>query len=208
MKRWVVGWALGLATLAAALMLGASSVFAAGTDVVWRTVPLGWASYGAGTAATGDSIRWQHIGDESDSTRTAFVSTDSWAWDAISGIGTVAGPVGIAYVTCGCQTNNLAVGNDSLHMAVEKRAPNGKVSYNATMTAAVGTVLTLQGAPSANGAVWRGQLQYDNDSVETLNLIGPGNEFRLVIKGDQGSTTPAQGKCSLWLTYPSRRASQ
>lgn len=206
---------MGGVVLAAAIMavltcvgFGVTPARAAGTDVIWTTVPLPWAFYGASVAATDDSVRWTHIADENDSTRTAFLKTTDWAWDAISGIGTVAGPVGIAYLTCGCVTNNLAVGNDSIYVMVEKRAANGKVGYNATMAAAVGSVMYLQGAGSANGAVFRGQLQYDNDSAESANLIGPGDEFRLVLKGDQGSTTPAMGKCSLWITYPSRRASQ
>ena len=198
-----------LSALIGALTLSAVAVSTAagGTDVVWRTVAVPWASYGAGTAAAGDSIRWQHITDENDSTRTAFVSTADWAWDAALG-GASQGVVGIAYLTLGCITNNLSVTNDSLYIAIEKRAPNGKTAYNTTITAAIGTVLTLQGAGSANGAVFRGQLQTDLDALELVNLIYPGDEFRLVLKGDVAATSPAMGKCSLWLTYPARRASQ
>ena len=207
MKRFLMGCTLTLAALFA-VTFSSIPASAAGTDVVWKTVLLPWGSYGAGTAAAGDSLKWQHITDENDSTRTAFVSTADWAWDGIEGIGVAGGVTAVAYLTCGCQTNNLAAGNDSIMFMVEKRAPNGKVNYNATMVAAVNSVLYAQGAGSSTQAIFRGQLHYDSDAAETVNLISPGDDFRLVLKGDQGSTTPALGKCSLWITYPSRRASQ
>ena len=195
-------------TLAALLAL-AFTPPAHATDVVWRTVFLPWASYGAGTAATGDSTRLQHLGDENDSTRTAPISTSDWAWDAVGGIGAAAGPVNIAVVECDCNVDNLAAGNDSIYIAIEKRGRNGRYAYNTTITAAAGTVLARQGAHGNNTrAIFRGPLQWDNDGAETVNLLAPGSDFRIVVKGDQSATSPALGGCMLSITYPSRRASQ
>jgi hypothetical protein len=201
MKRYQ-GW-LGILFSVAVLAVLSTQAFAAGTDVVWRKKQIQWASTTA--ALTGDSLRIQHIGDENDSTRTAVINTDDWAWDIAHGGTTGNGPTQIATIECGCTANNGAA--DSIYFAIEKQTASGRFVRNTTITAAVGTVLAIQGVSQATVALFRGGLTWDPDAAETLNLVAPGSNFRLVVKGDVGGTTPALGGCSLWLTYPSRRAS-
>jgi hypothetical protein len=201
MKRYQ-GWVASLFSVAVLAVLS-TQAFAAGTDVVWRKKQILWASTTA--ALTGDSVRVQHIGDENDSTRTAVINTDDWAWDIAHGGTTGNGPTQIAMIECGCTANNGA--SDSLYYSIEKQTASGRFVRNTTINAAVGTVAFRQGVSQATVALFRGGLTWDPDAAETLNLVGPGANFRLVFKGDVDGTTPALGGCSLWLTYPSRRAS-
>lgn len=197
------GWVGVLFAVVALLATLSSPTWA--SDVVWKTIALPWAS--AAAALTGDSTRVQHIGDENDSTRTAFVSVADWAWDDLKVPGSSSGPVNAAFVECGCL--QVSAGSaDTIYMSVEKRARNGRVARNATLAAAAGTVLLLQGVQQPASAVFRGVLQYDPDSQDSVNLLAPGADFRLVIKGDQSGTTPGYGGCSISITYPSRRASK
>lgn len=199
MKRWL-GGLLAVAVLLSFGTFVRSASAGSGSDVVWVTKQIPWNNK-TGTAFTGAAKDTAYVTDENDTTRTDVVSTADWAFEAVLN-GTAV--VNVAYVTVTCRTNNGAA--DSVYYSIEK-ANRGVIVRNRTLAAAAGTCALLQGDARATSAVYRGTLSWDPDSPETINLLGPGDDFRLVVQGDQGGTTPKMSQTRIFVTYPQRRAS-
>lgn len=195
---------VSLTALTVALMLSAVSL-ASATDIVWTTKQIPWSNK-TGTEFTGAARDTAFITDENDTTRTAIIDTADWAWDALSGIGVAAGPVNIAYITIVARTNNGAA--DTLYFTTEK-GHGSVLSRNRTLpVAAISASAVLQGDARADKAIYRGPIHWDTDGTMIVNQLSPGEDFRLVVQGDQSGTTPKLSQCRLYITYPMRRASQ
>lgn len=207
MKRWVVGWALGLATLVVMLAPGASSVFAAGTDVVWLTRQIPWAS--KTTPFTGSARDTAYITDEADTTRTAVISTGDWAWDAIAGSGAATGAQTVALLTVTAEVNNGTA--DSLYFHIEQGV-RGRFNHNvpgaAAFAPALGNYLVKLGNAGNTKIVFQGPILGDPDLLPTVGNVWLIPEFRIVLRGDVTGTAPKLSQCRAFITYPSRRASQ
>jgi hypothetical protein len=168
------------------------------TDVIWTRFKIPWSDK-TGTAFTGSAKDTVFITDENDTTRTDILSTADWAWDALD-LGVATAITNVATLTLTCNVNNGAA--DTIYASIEKC--NGKCIRNRTLSAATGACLVLQGDARADKALYRGVLQYDPDAPAAVNVIQPGDDFRLVVQGDQGGTTPKLSQCRIYVTYPKR----
>lgn len=204
----VVGSAL-LATLVAAVLI----VAPVAAQSEWMRLPGKWSDK-TGTAFTGSAKDTTFITDENDSTRTDEIDTATWDWNAFHIAGASSGAIVVAHVEIAANLSNGAA--DTTYFTIEKKsqarnlstgaAMAGKWTYNATMAAAAGACAVLQGVAQAGQALYRGVLLYDPDTQPALNTINPGDIFRLVVKGDQGGTTPKLSGCRITITAPIRQA--
>lgn len=186
MKRSI---AVVLTVLAAAVLGGSAWA----TDITPRRIDVKWAYKVAGTNFTGTAADTQFVTDEADSTRTDWIDTSTWAWDTYTIPGASSAAIIVANVEIACNTNNAAA--DTIYYMIEKRAQGrgvapGRATQNSTMAAAAGSQALIVGGVSATQAMYRGVLLWDPDTPATINQLVPGDVFRLVVKGDQGGTTP------------------
>ena len=171
---------------------------AAGTDIVWKTKQILWSS------TTADSQLIQTIGDETDTTRTQAISTGDWAWDAFVS-GPATGTLFGARLTFIGLTNNAAA--ESLYY-VPEFGINGKWSRFNGLSGAAGVCATSVGLFGITNPIYHGNLIVDPDAAPSATNIWLAPNFRLVVAGDVGGTTPSVSSCKIYLTYPTRRASQ
>ena len=198
MKRWVTAACFAVLS-AVAIIPALSPASAAGTDVVWVTKQIRWSH------ATVDSQVRQTIGDEADTTRTVAVSTADWAWDAF-----VSGPatgtlLGVKLTFVG-RFNNAAA--ESLYYVPEWGSGTGKFARYLGLSGAAGLCAVPIGVFGITNPVYHGSLIVDPDAAPSATNIWLAPEFRLVVAGDVGGTTPSVSECKVFITYPSRRASQ
>jgi hypothetical protein len=205
-----VGAALCAMAVAVTVFAASHAAAASGTDIVWKTKQIPWAFKAAGTNFSGSAKDTAYITDEADSIRTDVVNTGDWAWDAFT-IGPGAFTVNAsAYLTLTVNQNNGTA--DSVYFMIEQ-GKGGTLGANGPLpaAAALGNYLGKVGVGTFAGSriCFQGPILTDVDDVPvTSNRLYVSQDFRLVLRGDQSGTTPKMSQCRLWITYPSRRASQ
>lgn len=181
-------------------------------------------AFAMGARLVGRDVKWREPGillardttfmtSEVDTTRTEWISTADWDWEAMF-FSDLAANQGGAVVTFWSQnlTNNGVT--DTLYYLVERgvrRRGDDAISadsviaqFQGTSAAALGNVALSNGA-SPNSNVWTGTLISDQDQVTQNGINIYGAEFiRLRVHGDQDGTTPKISQLRCRITYLKR----
>lgn len=189
----------------------------------WVTKQIGWTGPGAGKALASGGYDTLMITDWADTQRTVIINTSDWAWEEIgkvnsNGGATLAG----AFITITAQKSNGKA--DSLYAIIEPcfngtcgnkisagiqsvwttsttyPLPAGGIAANYTWAGGSAAYTTL--TPPA--IVFQGPIQLDPDTWATGGNAWLRNQFRLVVVGDVGGTSPQLNACRIYITYPQR----
>lgn len=163
---------------------------------------------------TSKIVRWKEVGaivltdttfmtDETDTTRTEWISTDDWDWPAILAQGSVATGYAAARITfvASRATNGVtdtinflpefAAGGPDLRRqstVANNLKPDTMFTHNGTIVATVGSVAV---ANFQTDPVWQGILWVDPDTPEyTTKAAWLAPKFRLRVCGDVSGSTP------------------
>jgi L-lactate utilization protein LutC len=193
------------------LALFATSAFAFGSyihhkDVKWREV---------GIAAARDTT---FMTDEADTTRTEWISTADWDWEAMIGSGVAAsqgGPV-VKFWSANLTNNGVT---DTLYYTVERGIKRGNiegVGAGDTVIAVPQTTITagtflvaISSITSPNNNVWEGTLNLDVDAQPSpathVGNIYLAEYIRFRVSGDVSGTTPKISQLRCRISYLKRR---
>ena len=172
--------------------------------------PSAHAAGGVGTIIDKVSFTWQDTGkdttfmqDETDTTRTNWISTRSWDADALMHNGN-AFLLPVYFFATG---SAIPEATDTLYYTVEKRftSATGRIvlTQNRSLAASAGACAIAE-TGTANNRVWVGYLTFDADAAQSNQTISWGDEFRLRVAGDQGGTSPRVSGLAGCIYFPKR----